>query len=104
MATKRDKTEPATVHPGLQHFDKLPDSATARAPVVEALFSVSVPTVWRWTRDCRLPAPMKHGGVTLWNVGALRRVLSGADAGEGARTAGATAAATAKRARTAPAV
>lgn len=91
-----DKSAP--IHPALQHFDKLPDSAGARVPVVAALFSISIPTVWRWTRDQRLPAPTKRGGVTLWNVGALRRVLAEADTGSHTRTASATAAAAVKRA------
>jgi len=101
MAIKQHK-EPAPIHSALQHFDKLPDSAGARVPVVAALFSVSIPTVWRWTRDRRLPAPTKRGGVTLWNVGALRRCMSEAASDDGARTASATAAAAAKRC-TAPA-
>ena len=83
--------------------DKLPDSAGARVPVVAALFSVSTPTVWRWSRDGKLPAPMKRGGVTLWNVGALRRCLADGQRGDGARTAVATAVAAARRS-TAPAV
>ena len=103
MTSKQSEAQP--VHPALQHFDKLPDSATARAPVVAALFSVSIPTVWRWTRDKRLPAPTKRGGVTTWSVGALRLILAGSDdAGVVPRTATATAAATAKRTRTAPTV
>lgn len=85
------------IHAALEHFDKLPDSAGARVPVVAALFSVSVPTVWRWARDGHLPAPMKRGGVTLWRVGDLRRALSEDIADAEARTASATAAATAKR-------
>ena len=92
------------IHAALQHFDKLPDSASARVPVVAALFSVSVPTIWRWCRDGKLPAPTKRGGVTLWSVGQLRRALANPGQGQTARTAGATAAAAAKRARTAPAV
>jgi predicted DNA-binding transcriptional regulator AlpA len=96
-------TEPAPIHAALQHFDKLPDSAGARAPVVAALFSVSLPTVWRWSRDGRLPAPTKRGGVTLWNVGALRQAMAEDGDASSLRTAGATAAATAKR-NTAPAV
>jgi len=30
-------------------------------------------TVWRWAKDRRLPAQMKRGGVTAWNVGDLCR-------------------------------
>lgn len=102
MATKQS-SEPAPIHPALQYFDKLPDSAGARVPVVAALFGVSVPTAWRWSRDGKLPAPTKRGGVTLWNVGALRAAMAEGAAGNGARTASATAAAAAKRS-TAPAV
>jgi len=91
------------IHAALQHFDKLPDSASARVPVVAALFSVSVPTIWRWSRDGKLPAPTKRGGVTLWSVGQLRHALANPGQGEVSRTAGATAAAVAKRS-TAPAV
>lgn len=99
--------KPAPIHAALQHFDRLPDSASARVPVVAALFSVSVPTVWRWARDGRLPAPTKRGGVTLWNVGALRAAMAEAGEGDSARTASATAAATAAataKRNTAPAV
>ena len=85
------------IHSALQHFDQLPDSATARVPVVAALFSISVPTVWRWARDGVLPAPIKRGGVTCWNVGQIRRVLAETEGTDTARTASATAAAAAKR-------
>lgn len=96
MAIKKP-IEPGPIHAALHHFDKLPDSASARAPVVAALFSVSVPTVWRWSRDGLLPAPTKHGGVTLWSVRELRLVLTGKSAPANSRTASATAAAAAKR-------
>lgn len=56
----------------LNRFDDLPDSAGVRVPVVAALFGVSTPTVWRWSRLGTLPSPAKRGGVTLWNVGELR--------------------------------
>lgn len=60
----------------LQQFSDLPDDARARLPVVCALFGISAPTVWRWARTGRLPAPIKHGGVTAWRVGDLRAALS----------------------------
>ncbi|MDP9126096.1 MAG: DNA-binding protein [Pseudomonadota bacterium] len=60
----------------LQDFDRLPDSANVRLPVVAALHGVSTVTVWRWSASGRLPAPIKMGGVTAWNVGALRRRMS----------------------------
>lgn len=88
----------APIHSALEHFDKLPDSASARVPVVAALFDISAPTVWRWARDGILPAPTKRGGVTAWNVGQLRAILGASKATGATRTASATAAAAAKRA------
>lgn len=96
-------SEPAPIHPALHHFDKLPDSAGARAPTVAAVFGVSVQTVWRWSRNKRLPTPTKRGRVTTWQVGELRKVLEAASTDTGTRTEIATAAAAAKR-NTAPAV
>lgn len=64
----------------LQHFDSLPDTATVRLPTVCALFGISGPTVWRWSKNGRLPPPTKRGGVTGWQVGALRRTLAQATA------------------------
>lgn len=60
----------------LAQFDKLPDSAHVRLPVVVALFDVSVPTVWRWTRKGVLPTPLRLGRSTMWPVGELRKVIA----------------------------
>lgn len=60
----------------LENFDSLPASANVRLPVVAALFGVSEVTVWRWSKAGRLPKPVRIGGVTAWNVGALRGALS----------------------------
>lgn len=98
MLSKKPIIPKPTIHSALQHFDKLPDSASARVPVVAALFSISVPTVWRWARDGILPAPTKRGGVTLWNVGELRHAMAATEGKDTTRTASATAAAAAKRA------
>ena len=44
----------------------------------------SGPTVWRWTREGRLPAPRKISTkVTTWPVGALRAILKGAQPSTG---------------------
>jgi predicted DNA-binding transcriptional regulator AlpA len=60
----------------LKNFDSLPDSANVRAPVVAALFGVSVATVWRKAKDGKLPAPRRISDrVTVWNVGELRAAL-----------------------------
>ena len=61
----------------LEHFDRLPDTAHVRQPVVEGLLGCSSATIWRMVRDGRLPVPKKHSPrVTSWNVGELRRALA----------------------------
>ena len=60
----------------LESFDKLPDTANVRQPVVEALFACSGPTVWRWSKGGIIPKPRKLAPrVTVWNVGELRAAL-----------------------------
>ena len=71
--------------------------------IVAALFGVSVPTAWRWSREGKLPAPTRRGGVATWAVGDLRRALAGGEPTDGTRTASATAAAAAKRTTIQPA-
>lgn len=75
MPSKTDK--PVTLKPvhqkALEDFDRLPDAADVRLPVVAALHGVSTVTVWRWSKDGQLPAPRRRGGITAWNVGELRR-------------------------------
>ena len=59
----------------LSQFDKLPDSAYVRLPVVAALYGIGPATVWRWVKTGRLPQPVKLGpNTTGWRVGGLRRV------------------------------
>lgn len=101
QASKPKESLPIPV--ALQHFDRLPDSAGVRLEVVAGLEGVSDPTVWRWSRTGKLPAPDKHGGVATWNVGKLRRSRAERTVDSSKRTANATTAAAAKRA-TAPAV
>jgi predicted DNA-binding transcriptional regulator AlpA len=61
----------------LQNFDRLPDSAHVRLPVVEALYGCSAATVWRRVKDGGIPAPAKLSvRISGWNVGQLRRNLS----------------------------
>lgn len=64
----------------LENFDRLPESASVRLPVVAALFGVSPVTVWRWSSDGRLPKPQRRGGTTSWNVGELRKMMVQASA------------------------
>jgi prophage regulatory protein len=61
------------------NFDKLPNSANVRVPVVAAWYGCSRDTVWRWARNGLIPQPKKIGPrVTAWNVGELRAALGGA--------------------------
>jgi predicted DNA-binding transcriptional regulator AlpA len=59
----------------LRDFDALPDDAYVRLPIVQALFSISRATVWRWCEKGDLPAPFHVAGVTFWKVGELRARL-----------------------------
>ncbi len=60
----------------LKNFPHLPPDAVVRLPIVAALYGVSAPTVWRWSKAGRLPAPIKRGGVTAWRVGDLRAAMA----------------------------
>lgn len=64
--------ESPSIPESLKHFDELPDSAGVRVGVVAALYDCKPVTIWRWSKAGRLPAPDRNGGVTTWNVGALR--------------------------------
>ena len=67
---------PNAIPDALKYFDSLPDSASVRQPVVEALFSCSGATVWRRVKDGGIPKPRKLSDrVTAWNVGELRTTL-----------------------------
>lgn len=67
----------APIPDALANFDRLPDSAFVRLPVVASLFACSPVTIWRRVKKGTLPAGRKLSeGVTAWNVGELRRVLN----------------------------
>lgn len=58
-------------------FDDLPDAANIRLPAVRTLLDCSAATIWRWSRDGRMPAARRLGvSLTVWNVGELRRWLA----------------------------
>jgi len=61
----------------LAQFDQLPDSALVAQPIVEGLFGISGPTIWRRVKDSTLPKPRKPSpGCTRWVVGELRQTLA----------------------------
>ncbi|RQZ93668.1 transcriptional regulator [Burkholderia cenocepacia] len=64
----------------LKNFDSLPNAASVDVHVVAALCGCSVSTAWKRSSRGALPKPRKIGGSTLWNVGELRAVLTGAHA------------------------
>jgi predicted DNA-binding transcriptional regulator AlpA len=83
-ATSRPKVPTASSAPrattlptALAEFDRLPDAANVRLPIVMGVTGASAPTVWRWSKEGRLPSPRKLGpGITCWNVGQLRAALA----------------------------
>lgn len=59
------------------NFDRLPDSALVRLPVVKLLFSCSDATAYRWIKEGRLPTPVKLSTRCMaWRVGDLRNRLT----------------------------
>lgn len=63
----------------LKYFDQLPDSASVRQPVVQALYACSSASVWRGVKAGRIPRPRKLSPrTTCWNVGELRQALAAA--------------------------
>ena len=80
METKSEtKSEAPAIPAALAVFDQLPDAAHVRLPVVAGLNGIAPPTVWRWVKSGRLPAPLRLSpGVTAWRVGDLRLAMEGA--------------------------
>lgn len=62
--------------PSFVEFDKFPDSAQVRLPVVTALFGVSPATVWRMVKAKKLRSYKLTARTTTFNVGEIRKVLS----------------------------
>lgn len=61
----------------LENFDRLPDVANVRLPIVMALWGVSSATVWRNIKNGNIPTPRKlTSRTTVFNVGELRAALS----------------------------
>lgn len=77
-------TASGSIPAALVNFDRLPDSAHVRLPVVAAWRSCSPASVWRHVKAGLLPAPVKLGpNTTAWRVGDLRRVAAAGRALEG---------------------
>ena len=49
-----------------------------RAKQLASQLDVSVPTIWRWSRQGLLPKPIKlSDGVTVWDADAVAKALGG---------------------------
>jgi predicted DNA-binding transcriptional regulator AlpA len=77
-SAKKDKPKPAIPF-ALQHFSSLPDEALIPDKVVAGVLGCSVPSVWRMSKDGRIPPPV-HPSVRMarWVVGGIRKSLSAA--------------------------
>lgn len=61
----------------LANFDKLPDSAYIRLPVMKGLYGVSSASIWRGVKNLTVPKPCKlTQRTTAWNVGQVRAALA----------------------------
>lgn len=61
----------------LANFDKLPDSAYIRLPVMKGLYGVSAASIWRGVKNLTIPKPSKlTERTTAWNVGQVRAALA----------------------------
>lgn len=71
----------ADIPAALAQFDRLPDSAHVRLPVVVAWRGSSPASVWRHVKAGLLPKPVKLGpNTTAWLVGDLRSAHAAAQA------------------------
>lgn len=76
-AARKTATHAVKISATLANFDLLPASAYVDIDVVVGVLSCGKSTVWAWVKSQRLPEPRKFGRSTRWQVGDLRRVLSG---------------------------
>ena len=69
--------KPKAVLEALRNFDQLPNSASVRQPVVQALYACSPASIWRGVKAGRIPKPRKLSPrTTCWNVGELKAALA----------------------------
>ena len=75
---KRAAEKKAAVDDVLERFDKLPNTAHVRLPVVKSLYGCSAASIWRYVKKGIVPAPRKFGSrVSAWNVLELKTNLAG---------------------------
>lgn len=75
MQLKSESTQ--AIPEALANFDKLPDSAYIRLPVMKGLYGVSAASIWRGVKNLTIPSPVKlTERTTAWNVGQVRASLA----------------------------
>ena len=70
------KQQSNTINPALRDWEKLPDSAQVRLPVVKALLGVSTATCWRMVKNKQLRTYKLTERTTSFNVGELKKFLA----------------------------
>ena len=61
----------------LVNFDKLPDSAYIRLPVMKGLYGVSSASIWRAVKNHKIPSPVRlTQRTTAWSVKLVRADLA----------------------------
>lgn len=66
-----------SINEALANFDKLPDSAYIRLPVLTRLYGVSAATIWRAIKQNKIPKGCKLSErCTAWSVKAIRANLA----------------------------
>lgn len=76
--TQQLKSERTQAIPeALANFDKLPDSAYIRLPVMKGLYGVSAASIWRGVKNSTIPKPVKlTERTTAWSVKLVRAALA----------------------------
>ena len=68
---------PQAIPEALANFDKLPDSAYNRLPVMKGLYGVSAASIWRGVKNSTIPKPVKlTERTTAWSVKLIRAALA----------------------------
>ncbi len=77
MSYQTNSAEPASIPEAVVNFDKMPNSAFIRLPVMSMLYGVSTATIWRAVKRGEIPKPIKlTERTTAWNVGLVRSDLA----------------------------
>lgn len=77
MSQKLKSVLHRTIPDALANFDRLPDSAYIRLPVMIGLFGVSAASIWRGVKNQSIPKPVKlTQRTTAWSVRLVREALA----------------------------